>query len=156
MRLMTEQILLVEKGQVVQEMTTEELARSDRVASQQGYNNLIRLGRARPHGDLWSYRWGDCSLVLTSQGDKDENIFALDARDILLCKHHPGGTSVRNLLLCTVRNILTIGHQVQVELQCGTNQLFAQIVPESIGELEISPGTQVVAMIKASAFRPLL
>jgi molybdate transport system ATP-binding protein len=156
MRLMTEQVLVVEQGEVTREMATEELAQSAWAAPRQGYVNLLRLGRPQPQGDLWSYQWGDVRLVLTEPGENDENIVELDAREILLFKRHPEATSARNLLSCTVRKLFTIGNRVRVELQCGSQQLIAQIVPESMRELDIAEGKEVVAVIKASAFRRLL
>ena len=156
MRLMTEQVLVVEEGQVTHQMFTEELAQSPWAAPRQGYVNLLRLGRPEGQGDLFRYPWGDVHLVLTEQADNDENIFELDAREILLCKHHPEATSARNLLPCTVRQLLRVGNRVRVELQCGTETLIAQIVPESMRELELAAGRAVVAVIKASAFRRLL
>lgn len=156
MRLMTEQVLVVEQGEVKRQMATEELAQSAWAASRQGYVNLLRLGRPQPQGDLWSYQWGDVRLVLTEPGENDENIVELDAREILLFKRHPEATSARNLLSCTVRRLFTVGNRVRVELQCGSQQLIAQIVPESMRELDIAEGKEVVAVVKASAFRKLL
>jgi molybdate transport system ATP-binding protein len=153
---MTEQVLVVEQGEVKRQMATEELAQSAWAAPRQGYVNLLRLGRPQPQGDLWSYQWGDVRLVLTEPGENDENIVELDAREILLFKRHPEATSARNLLSCTVRKLFTIGNRVRVELQCGSQQLIAQIVPESMRELDIAEGKEVVAVIKASAFRRLL
>jgi molybdate transport system ATP-binding protein len=49
-----------------------------------------------------------------------------------------------------------VGNRVRVELRCGAQSLIAQIVPESMRELELAEGKEVVAMIKASAFRRLL
>ncbi|WP_319588830.1 molybdenum ABC transporter ATP-binding protein [uncultured Desulfobulbus sp.] len=155
MRLMTEQVLVVEEGRVLREMGTEELAQSTWAASRQGYVNLLRLGRPVPQGDLWSYQWGSVRLVLTDEGENEENIVELDAREILLFKRHPEATSARNLLPCTVRKIFTAGNRVRVELQCGSRQLIAQIVPEAMRELELIEGGEVVAAIKASAFRRL-
>lgn len=156
MRLMTEQVLVVEQGEVKRQMATEELAQSAWAASRQGYVNLLRLGRPQPQGDLWAYKWGDTRLVLTEQGENEENVFELDAREILLFKRHPEATSARNLLPCTVRKLFTVGNRVRVELQCGSETLTVQIVPESMRELELEIGKEVVAVIKASAFRKLL
>ena len=156
MRLMTEQVLVVAEGQVTHQMFTEELAQSAWATPRQGYVNLLRLGRPEEQGDLWRYQWGDVQLVLTEQADNDENIFELDAREILLFKRHPEATSARNLLPCTVRQLLRVGNRVRVELQCGTETLIAQIVPESMRALELAAGRSVVAVIKASAFRRLL
>ncbi len=156
MRLMTEQVLAVEKGEVVRQMTTEELAQSAWTSPRQGYVNLLRLGQPKPHGDLWAYQWGAMHLVLTDYGENNENVFELDSREILLFKRHPEATSARNLLPCIVRKIFTVGNRVRVELQCGTQSLIVQIVPESMRELELVEGKEVVAVIKASAFRQLL
>jgi molybdate transport system ATP-binding protein len=156
MRLMTEQVLVVEQGEVQRQMATEELAQSAWAASSQGYVNLLRLGRPQPYGDLWAYQWGDVRLILTEQGENEENIFELDAREILLFKRHPEATSARNLLPCTVRKLFTVGNRVRVELQCGAQTMTVQIVPESMRELELETGKEVVAVIKASAFRRLM
>lgn len=155
MRLMTEQVLVVEDGRVVRQVATEELAQST-WATRQGYVNLLRLGRPQPQGDLWAYPWGNVRLVLTDYGENEENIFELDSREILLFKRHPEATSARNLLPCTVRKIFTVGNRVRVELQCGSQPLIVQIVPESMRELELAAGKEVVAVIKASAFRRLM
>ena len=156
MRLMTEQVLVVAEGQVTRQLATEDLAQSAWAAPRQGYVNLLRLGRPEGQGDLFRYRWGDVHLILTEPADNDENVFELDSREILLCKHHPEATSARNLLPCTVRQLVTGGNRVRVELQCGAETLIAQIVPEAMRELEIAAGRTVVAVIKASAFRRLL
>lgn len=156
MRLMTEEVLVVEQGRVQRLMTTEELAQSAWAAPRQGYVNLLRLGRPSPQGDLWRYRWGEAELVLTEAGENEENVFELDAREILLFKRHPEATSARNLLSCTVSRIFSAGNRVRVELRCGSEQLTVQIVPESLRELDLAPGREVVAVIKASAFRQLL
>jgi molybdate transport system ATP-binding protein len=156
MRLMTEQVLAVEKGQVVRQMTTEELAQSTWVSPRQGYVNLLRLGQPEPHGDLWVYQWGTMYLVLTDYSENCENVFELDSREILLFKRHPEATSARNLLPCIVQKIFTVGNRVRVELQCGTESLVVQIVPESMREMELAEGKEVVAVIKASAFRQVL
>jgi molybdate transport system ATP-binding protein len=156
MRLMTEQVLIVEGGQVARQMATEELARSSWAAPRQGYANLLRLGRPEPRGDLWAYQWGDARLVLTEEGRGEENIFELDAREILLFKRHPEATSARNLLPCIVGRLFTVGNRVRVELQCGPRQLIAQIVPEAMREMELAEGNEVVAVIKASAFQRLI
>lgn len=156
MRLMTEQVLVVDDGWVERTMETEELAQSAWAAPGQGYVNLLRLGRPQPHGDQWAYQWGEVTLILTEEGEEGETVFELDAREILLFKRHPEATSARNLLPCTVRRIFSVGNRVRVELQCGSRQLIVQIVPESLRELELVEGREVVAVIKASAFRRLV
>ena len=156
MRLMTEQVLVVGNGRVEREMATEELARSSWGSPRQGYVNLLHLGRPEAHGDLWAYPWGEVRLIITDRGENKETVFELDAREILLFKRHPEATSARNLLPCRVGKIFTVGNRVRVELQFGSQQLIAQIVPESLRELGLEEGKKVVAAIKASAFRRLI
>ncbi|MGD9950176.1 MAG: molybdenum ABC transporter ATP-binding protein [Desulfobulbus sp.] len=156
MRLMTEQVLLVENGTVKRSLPTEELAQLVWGSPRQGYVNLLKLGRPEPFGDLWAYNWGNQHLILTEYGENEENVFELDAREILLFKRHPEATSARNMLPCTVQKIFTVGNRVRLELACGSEQLIVQIVPDSVRELEIEEGREVVAVIKASAFRRLV
>ena len=55
-------------------------------------------------------------MILTEQGENDENLFELDARDIVLFKRHPEATSARNLLACRVTDIFGVNNRVGVEL----------------------------------------
>jgi molybdate transport system ATP-binding protein len=81
--------------------------------------------------------------------------FSLVGRDILLFKKHPEATSARNMLACTVRKTYQTDWLVGVELECMGNTLIAEIVPQSVAELNIRPGTRVIAVIKASAVQRL-
>ncbi|WP_163336179.1 molybdenum ABC transporter ATP-binding protein [Desulfopila sp. IMCC35008] len=152
MRMMTDQTLVIDKGRVAQKIATESLARSSWSGPAKGYVNLISLGPPKPRNDLFAYRWGQTNLILTEPGTDADNLFELDAREILLFKRHPEATSARNLLKCTIKQIFTSGNRVRVELDCGGQVLIAQIVPESVRELGIREGCRVVAAIKASAF----
>jgi molybdate transport system ATP-binding protein len=155
MRLMTDEVLIFKEGSLQGKMATEELARSNMATGGAGYINMLELGRPRPVGDLWGYRWGDGELILTELGETNENLFELDARDIVLFKNHPMATSARNLLTCLVIDLFGAKNRIGVELLCGNHRLVAQIVPDSVRELGIVEGTEVVAMIKASSFRKL-
>ena len=154
MRLMTDQVLMVEGGKVVDLTSTEMLAKKLWGSGRQGYTNLLHLGRPRERDDgLYVYDWGGVPLVLTEGAEEEENVFILDARDVLLFKKHPEATSARNLLPCRVTQLTPLGNRVLVELRCSGQQLTVQIVPESVRELELTPGREVVAAIKASSFR---
>lgn len=152
-RLMTEEVLVLEEGRLHQRLSTEGLARRLLVSGGRGYGNLLHLPLPRPHGDLWSYRWGETELILVDPGGEGDNLFELGAKDVTLFKEHPVATSARNLLPCRVSEVFGDGNRVGVELACKGGTLVSQIVPESVRELDISKGTDVVAVIKASAFR---
>ena len=155
MRLMTEEVLVVERGNIKQQMPTEELARSSWNFIRKGYVNLLKLGPSSPHHDLYIYQWGSTKLILTEPGEQKENLYELDAREIILFKRHPEATSARNLLTCRVRQVYMSGNRARVELACGENLLVAQIVPESVRELQLEEGSEVIAAIKASVFKKI-
>ncbi|MDO3378659.1 molybdenum ABC transporter ATP-binding protein [Geoalkalibacter halelectricus] len=152
MRLMTEQVLEFQGGRLVSQSSAEELARRRMAESPAGYINLLRLEDRRAQEDLWNYRWGEHRLILTSDGAQ---VFELSSKDISLFKRHPAAASARNILPCRVVDTFAAGNRVGVDLACGGAKLVSQVVHEAARELELRPGAEVFAIIKASAFRPL-
>jgi len=155
MRLLTEEVLVVEKGSIRQCMPAEKLARQQLGMGNRGYANLITLHDPQTQGDLWRYRWGETELIATEPGGNGENLFELGSKDITLFKRHPEATSARNLIACRVSSLFGDGNRIGVELSCAGGRLVSQIVPESVRELEIREGAEVTAVIKASALRKL-
>ena len=82
-------------------------------------------------------------------------LFELSSKDIILFKRHPEAISARNLLACTVVSLFESGSRTGVELAVGQGRLIAEIVPAAAQDLNIVPGSQLYAAIKASAFRKL-
>ncbi|MFT5700766.1 MAG: molybdate transport system ATP-binding protein [Desulforhopalus sp.] len=155
MRLMTDNVLVMNKGQIEQQLTTEKLARTTLGNGGRGYINLLDLDSPENLGDLFSYQWGNTKLMLVKTHSTTGGQFSIGARDILLFKKHPEATSARNMLSCTVRSTYRTDWLVGVELDCQGKTLIAEIVPQSVEEMNIRPGTEVVAVMKASAFQRL-
>lgn len=155
MRMMTEQVLVMDKGIIEKQLTTEELARTTLGTGGRGYTNLLDLDKPEDLGDLFSYMWGKVQLMLVKTHITSGGQFTLGGRDILLFKKHPEATSARNILSCTVRGTYQTDWLVGVELDCQGNTLIAEIVPQSVEEMNIKPGTKIIAVIKASAFQRL-
>lgn len=155
MRMMTEEVLVMNHGLVEKKITTEELARTSHGSGGRGYTNLLRLESPKDLGKLLSYSWGGVALMLVQSDTPTAGEFALNSRDILLFKKHPEATSARNMLPCVVRKTYQTDWLVGVELDCRGNTLIAEIVPQSLDELEIRPGSEIVAVFKASAFQRL-
>jgi molybdate transport system ATP-binding protein len=155
LRLMTEEVLVVERGVATRQMATEELARSSLSSTGQGYVNLLDLNTPKDLGRLLQYRWGEVRLIVVKTGNASAGQFALNSRDILLFKKHPEATSARNMLACTVRKLYETEWLTGVELNCQGNTLIVEIVPQSVEEMNLKPGSEVVAVFKASAFRRL-
>ncbi|MDU0457784.1 MAG: molybdenum ABC transporter ATP-binding protein [Geobacteraceae bacterium] len=155
MRLMTDNALVFEKGVMVEQVSSEQLARNRMGQSQVGYINLLRLGRPLPSAGLYAYPWGSGQLLLSAGSERDASLAELSSKDIILFKQHPEAISARNLLQCRVRSLFNSGRKVGVELDCAGNSLIAEVVQDAIDELSITPGSTIFAAIKASAFRML-
>lgn len=155
MRLMVDTVLAFEKGAMVGQTTSEQLARNRMENSQVGYINLLKLGRPSEEGSLYAYPWGTTHLLLMDDSDRDNSIAELSSKDIILFKQHPEAISARNLLQCRIRTLFTSGRRIGVELECAGNVLVSEIVQDAVNELAIGPGSTVFAAVKASAFRIL-
>lgn len=155
MRMMTEDILVLKGGKVDKLISTEELARTSLGSGGRGYTNLLNLDSPKDLGRLLSYRWGGVPLILLKTENSEPGQFSLNSRDIVLFKKHPTATSARNMLSCIVRKTYETEWLSGVELDCGGNTLIAEIVPQSLEELGIKPGCELVAVFKASAFERL-
>jgi len=57
MRMMTEEVLVVNGGRIEKQLSTEELARTCLGSGGQGYTNLLSLKSPQDLGKLLSYRW---------------------------------------------------------------------------------------------------
>lgn len=155
MRMMTDQVIVMRDGRNEKPVSTEELARTRLGHGGRGFTNLLNLEGPKDIGHLMSYRWGDVDLLLVKSENPTSGRFALNSRDILLFKKHPEATSARNMLPCTVRRTYSTDWLVGIELDCQGNTLIVEIVPQSVKELGIEPGSEVIAVFKASAFRKL-
>jgi molybdate transport system ATP-binding protein len=153
MRLMTDQVVVLEKGRVVAQTSAEEFARQRMGESRAGYINLLRLGTPRAADGLFAYPWGDGELIVSAGNGRSDTVFELSSKDIILFKKHPEAISARNLLACRVSATFRSGNRTGVELECGNDRLVAEVVTPAATELEIGPGSVVYAAIKASAFR---
>lgn len=155
MRLMAEQVAVLEEGRLTHCCTPEELARLRMGSSPVGYINLLELGQPRLEHGLLAFPWAGRELLLSGGTAAEPGLFELSSKDIILCKRHPEAISARNLLPCTVRNLFESGNKTGVELDCNGAPLIAEIVPAAARELQITPGSTIWAAIKASAFRRL-
>ncbi|MGE4543012.1 MAG: molybdenum ABC transporter ATP-binding protein [Pedobacter sp.] len=155
MQLMTDQVLELAEGKLCALTSTNDLALRRLGTSQSGYMNLLKLHDPYPQAGLFVYRWGDHKLMLKTEGEQESGMFQLSSREITLFKRHPEATSARNLLHCRVKNLFDVGNRVGVELDCNGHMLVSQVVGEAVRDLDLHPGCEIFAVIKASAFRRL-
>jgi molybdate transport system ATP-binding protein len=156
MRLMTDTVLFFENGTMIEQTSSEQLARNRMGDNPVGYINLLELSSMTTRDGMCAYRWKDNELLLSS-GNQDSinGLFELSSKDIILFKKHPEAISARNLLRCTVVGLFDSGSKLGVELQIGEGKLVSEIVAAAARELEILQGSVIYAAIKASAFRRL-
>lgn len=155
MRMMTEDVLVMHQGRIEKQVSTDQLARTTVGSGGRGFSNLLQLQNSKDLGGLVRYEWEKVPLMLVKTDQIGDGQFSLNARDILLFKKHPEAASARNMLRCTVASTYQTDWLIGVELICQGNRLIAEVVPQSVEELGIAPGAEVVAVIKASAFERL-
>ena len=155
MQLMTDQVLELAEGRMCAQTSATELALRRMGSSQSGYVNLLEMHDPRPLADLFIYRWGGQEIILTVGGEEARGVFELSSKEITLFKRHPEATSARNLLHCRVTKIFDAGNRAGVELDCNGQKLVSQVVGEAVRDLDLQPGCEIIAVIKASAFRRL-
>ena len=153
MRLMTDTVLVLAKGDVTELVSSEQLARNRMGESPVGYINLLKLGCPTATAGLFAYPWGSSRLLLSAGSERAESTAELSSKDIILFKQHPEAISARNLLHCSVRSLFSSGSKIGVELDCAGNTLIAEVVQDAVNELCITPGSTLYAAVKASAFR---
>ncbi|MBP7734384.1 MAG: molybdenum ABC transporter ATP-binding protein [Spirochaetes bacterium] len=154
-RLMTEQVLTVDRGFISGQMTAEELARAHMGDHSAHYMNLLKAGLPRHHHGLYVYDWSGRQLLISDGDDRPESLFELSSAEIILCKRHPQAISARNLLPCMVTDVFETGGRLGVELAFGKERLIAEIVRKAADDLGIRRGAKIYAAIKATAFRRL-
>ena len=155
MRMMTEEVLVLDNGRVEKQLATEDLARTSLGSGGRGYTNLLKLESPEDLGKLLCYQWGNVPLMLLKTKKISPGRFALNSRDIMLFKKHPEAASARNMLSCIVRKTYETDWLIGIELDCQGNTLIAEIVPQALEEMDIHSGSEVVAAFKASAFERL-
>ena len=153
MRLLTDEVLLIERGVLTGKSHPDEIARQS-LGTSAGYLNLLDISAARRRQGLWFFSWGEQSLALVANSDQVGQHYSLSSKDILLCREHPCAISARNLLNCRVSRLIRFKGQVGVELDCGLGRkLVSQVVEQAATELDLKLGDVVYAVFKASAFR---
>lgn len=154
MQLMTDEVIVLHRGEVSEQTTPDALARERMSWAKAGYINLLRLSDPKADGDLFAYRFGDSRLLMWA-GAPGDSVFELSSKDILLFKGRPEAISARNLLRCRVEAVTDLENRVGVELDCGGERLVATVVRQAADEMQVRVGSEIYAIIKASAFRRL-
>lgn len=95
-------------------------------------------------------RIGDTEILAVCESSGGEVLVCIRGEDVVLHRRAPGGDSVRNRLSGRVAWIRSEGALVRVGIDCGF-PLAATITRPAAEELELRPGSEVGAAIKATA-----
>ncbi|MBN2645990.1 MAG: molybdenum ABC transporter ATP-binding protein [Desulfuromonadaceae bacterium] len=155
MRLLSRDIIVLNRGRVDRITTAEELSLRLMGSNPRGYINHIELTSPRQQGTLLAYRWGEQYLLVTPRAAGHEGIFELPGRQILLFRNNPGATSARNLFEMPIRALTPLDNCVAVTLGETPHQLISQVMYEAAEELNLQVGGRVYVAIKASSVQPL-
>lgn len=142
-----DRIVVLEAGRVVQDGTPAELARhprTDYVAQLVGLNLLRGVAHehiARPDGDQ------NVQVTLAHPADGDVFI-AFAPTAVTVSRRRPVG-SARNAWTGRVTDLERHGDLVRVRIS-GAVDVLADVTPISVADLDLSPGAEVWASVKAS------
>jgi molybdate transport system ATP-binding protein len=146
---LTDRLVVIEDGRVVQQGTPLEVARrprTDYVARLVGLNLLA--GRGQGHRVLLP-TGGSVELAEQASGDV---YVAFRPGSVSLFVHRPDG-SPRNLWAGRIVALEPHGEGVRVEIgevPDRTSSILAEVTPAAVADLELRPGSEVWAAVKAS------
>ncbi|MFI9343641.1 ABC transporter ATP-binding protein [Streptomyces sp. NPDC052773] len=143
---LADRLVVVEHGRIVQEGTPAEIARrprTDYVAQLVGLN--LYKGTADGH----TVRL-DAGPAITTTEDLTGPVFvAFPPGAVTLYRERPTGSSARNLWRCEVTGLETHGDQIRAALT-GELPLVADLTTVAAAELDLHPGAEVWATVKAA------
>ncbi len=78
----------------------------------------------------------------------------LRPEDVMLAREHVSAISARNQVAGSVSGLIEEGRRVLAVVDCGI-ELFVEVSPSAVAELDLVPGREVVCLFKANALRYL-
>jgi molybdate transport system ATP-binding protein len=124
------------------------------VAESVGVENVLPAKIASRERGLLTLEVGAAHLQCVDsylQGDETGPVFAcIRAEDVALTRELAQTSSARNRLAGRVRLVTLEGPLARVELDCGF-PLVAVVTAQSAGELQLKPGDEVCAIVKATS-----
>jgi molybdate transport system ATP-binding protein len=120
------------------------------VAESVGVENVLPAQIVSHHSGLLTLQVGAAQLQCVDSGETGPVVACIRAEDVALTRDSPQVSSVRNRLPGRVLSVIPEGPLARVELDCGV-PLVAVITAQSASELQLKPGEDVCAVVKATA-----
>ena len=156
---LSRQVWLMEQGRIVASgKAHEELARLDGPLAQRGDATALLYGElgdydSRDHLQAVTVAQQTFWLPTAQPVAGDEPVrLRIAARAVRLCRQAPPASSILNIHPVQVAGLREVGPgQAVVQLALGDQRLLARISNRSARELEVFPGAQLYAQVKAVA-----
>ncbi len=143
---LADRLVVVEDGRVVQEGVPSDIARhprSDYIAQ------LVGLNLYRGESDGHVVRLDTGPSITTTEVLSGPVFVAFPPSAVTLFRDRPTGASARNLWRCEVSGLETHRDQIRADLS-GELPLAADLTTVSAAELDLHPGAEVWATVKAT------
>ena len=116
-------------------------------------NNVFAAKRDPSAGPgMTRFRFGDQSLVVALESDPtgDEAVLSIPATDIILARVKPERISARNILRGRITRLAPLQNRILAFVDVGV-EWMVELTQSAVSELELAEGTDVFAIVKASA-----
>ena len=159
-RRLADHVIVIEAGRIIAAgptATTLDRAVISTMATAPGPINLLRIAAVRqvgPHiegqiGEQWLQLPGNLNPAASP------GLVRFHPHDVTLARHEIAGLSIRNHLRGRIREIIPAGGRVFVAIDVG-QFLWAEVTPEAVAELALTPGANVICLIKTSALEGMM
>ncbi len=158
-RRLAERVVVLDAGRVVDVGPSQPTV--DRAVMQtQGPVNLVRVGNVRSADGHWEGMLGSQHLAFSGHDNVDGDPTSLAPSATALVQFRPSDvtltlaavekTSARNRLLGEVREIVMLPQRAFAAIDIG-QLIWAEVMHDTVRELNLAPGSQVTCLVKASA-----
>ncbi|MET8715033.1 ABC transporter ATP-binding protein [Streptomyces sp. NPDC004735] len=143
---LADRLVVVEDGRIVQEGAPSDVARRPRTDY---IAQLVGLNLYQGEADGHTVRLDDGPSLTTSEALSGPVFVAFPPSAVTLHRDRPAGTSARNLWHCEIAGLETHGDQIRADLS-GELRLAADLTTVAAAELDLRPGAEVWATVKAT------
>ncbi|MFO6463089.1 molybdenum ABC transporter ATP-binding protein [Jannaschia sp. KMU-145] len=146
-------LVLLDGGRVVRAGPLAEVLADPGAAAALGPGQIGTLldGRVTVRGGgLATVETSIGALRIAADLPGDRLRFRIRAEDVTVATTEPTGLSARNVMAGRVESIGPLGDAILLGLSVGEGRLLAQVTPEAVADLDLAPGRDIWAIVKAS------
>lgn len=126
-----------------------------RVAESLGVENILRAEIVARQAGLLTVAVGASHLECVDTGESGPVLACIRAEDVAVTREARLDSSARNRVAGRVREVSIEGPLARIEIDCGF-PLVSMVTAQSAGELDLRPGENVCAVVKATNVHLLL